>query len=407
MALCSNAEFREYQTDILFLLVGTNPLPNYVAALLLAKENASIYLMHTKGKGSTAEVACRLRQHINKTRPDLQIILRSIHDADTEKIRLKVREIVSEIGAGGKSVGLNYTGATKPMAVQAFHSLKESFPNGLYSYLDPRSLAMFINREGMPTQSPAVGRTVELTLEELAEIHGYKLITDTRRSSRCPDIHNALVFIVASKDGYADWRNWIDSFEKGNPLESIGNYPYLGPLMQGIRAACGCESPTETEVSGKLGHKALKACIKYFRAEFLEEYTFDCVKSVSDELGIKQFGLGQKFIRTGRQAAKKDWELDVAAIDGYQLFAISCMATCIPGNAKKHLMEVFVRARQLGGDEARFGLVCCVKNPEMLQQEIARTWDAQGKIRVFGSRHLPDLTRELKNWFLTANKGAA
>ena len=42
-------DFMPYQTDYLFLLVGTNPLPNYVATLLLAKDNGTIYLVHSAG----------------------------------------------------------------------------------------------------------------------------------------------------------------------------------------------------------------------------------------------------------------------------------------------------------------------------------------------------------------------
>ncbi|HIE48235.1 TPA: hypothetical protein EYP84_05040 [Candidatus Bipolaricaulota bacterium] len=97
--------------------------------------------------------------------------------------------------------------------------------------------------------------------------------------------------------------------------------------------------------------------------------------------------------------------MDVAAILGYQLFAISCIASKQGGGeTKKHLFEIFVRARQLGGDEARIGLVCCVPNPAALQAEVEETWDAEGKIRVFGQGQLLDLAVWLEDWFRTANR---
>ena len=97
-----------------------------------------------------------------------------------------------------------------------------------------------------------------------------------------------------------------------------------------------------------------------------------------------------------------DFELDVAATLGYQLFALSCQATENKDEAKEHLMEVYVRARQLGGDEARVALVCAYDDPNQLCREIERSWDAGGKIRVFGRADLRDLPTALSNWIGTS-----
>jgi hypothetical protein len=42
-------DFEPYRTDHLFLIVGANPLPNFVAALLLSKKGGTIHLLHSKG----------------------------------------------------------------------------------------------------------------------------------------------------------------------------------------------------------------------------------------------------------------------------------------------------------------------------------------------------------------------
>lgn len=72
-------------------------------------------------------------------------------------------------------------------------------------------------------------------------------------------------------------------------------------------------------------------------------------------------------------------------------------------------MEVFVRAAQLGGDEARFAAVtfCDDKNVRDLQREVTEAWDAQGKIKVFGRSHIPDLSKHLLQWFREANQEAS
>ena len=40
-------EFDKFRTKHLFLLMGTNPLPNYVAAKLLLAPDGCIYFVHT------------------------------------------------------------------------------------------------------------------------------------------------------------------------------------------------------------------------------------------------------------------------------------------------------------------------------------------------------------------------
>jgi hypothetical protein len=69
------------------------------------------------------------------------------------------------------------------------------------------------------------------------------------------------------------------------------------------------------------------------------------------------------------------------------------------------LFEAYVRARQLGGDEAQVSLVCCHDDASALQQEIEEDWFTEGRIRVFGRRDLGELDGQLKDWFETLDSG--
>jgi hypothetical protein len=53
-----------------------------------------------------------------------------------------------------------------------------------------------------------------------------------------------------------------------------------------------------------------------------------------------------------------DCEIDVAAVVGYQLIAVSCTNATGRGECKKRGFEVWLRARQIGGDAARAILLC-------------------------------------------------
>jgi hypothetical protein len=57
-----NPEFSDYTVDHFFLLIGENPLPNYVAARLLLASGGTPYLVHTNG---TDKLAKRLQTILN------------------------------------------------------------------------------------------------------------------------------------------------------------------------------------------------------------------------------------------------------------------------------------------------------------------------------------------------------
>jgi hypothetical protein len=394
-------DFSLYETDVLFLLIGANPLPNYVAACLLTKPNATLYLLHSQQNGkNTYEIAERLAAALKKSkyRPNLTIHPRGISRSDPNAIERQMKALLREVSPAA-DVGLNYTGGTKPMSVHVYHAVRQAYPRGCFSYLDAGSLTMVINREGVPTQQVPVGRAVELDFETLFGLHGYEL-QSLRRGAKNSRFCRTLAQVHATSQGCKQWRKWLWTFREPDPqLPTTADYPALEPAIRDFTALCGGTS-SETGVAQALGFENLISCTKFFNGGWLEEYTFDALAPLASPLRFCDYGLALKPYKPGQA----DFDIDVAAMWGYQLFAISCIVTENKGKAKEHLFEVFVRARQLGGDEARIGLVCCVPKPAALQAEVEETWDAEGKIQVFGQEHLLDLAAWLEEWFRTANR---
>jgi len=393
-----------YKSDHLFLLVGTNPLPNYVAVQLMAADDATLYLLHSK---TTFDIAQRLKASIEAARSSFQVIPREINETDGQKIERQIQAILDGIlpKPPPNKVGLNYTGGTKPMAVHTYRVIKQAFPQGIFSYLDAGSLRMFIAKEDEPTQSPFVGQELTLELDKLLELHGYKL-SKTRREPEHPEFFLALAQIHSNPDGFHEWKGswdvrkqskgWLKTDRPLTTLPTREEYPHLEPII-GLFEENGGDPD---QIARQLGLATLDNCYKWFDGIWLEEYTLHALKKFADELGMKHYGINLNLHRSGA----RDFELDIAAMYGYQLFAISCIATEVAGKAKEHLMEAFVRARQLGGDEARYGVVSCVQNPAALQREIEQQWDAEGKVWVFGMYDLPYLAEQVKLWFTPANK---
>ncbi|MGC8779537.1 MAG: hypothetical protein ACP5UQ_01590 [Anaerolineae bacterium] len=392
--------FVAYQTDVLFLLIGSNPLPNHVAARLLAKEQGTVVLLHSK---STTEVAKRLANRLQAERSNLTFQYYTVSEADGPAIAVQVENAARsfERSYPRKTVGLNYTGGTKPMVAYSHRVLSQMFPGAVFSYLDARTLNMVIDPGGGPVQYVPTGRQVQMTLAQIAALHGYE-ISGPREKPRDAAIATGIAEVHLANGGMDQWRGWLESWKNdGVKLPDLSRFPALAPAMEAFNRACG-GSATESGVAQALGFERLEQCGKYLIGSWLEDYVLEALGRVNKELKLDDYG-GELLLSTPR---RPDFDMDVAATIGYQLFAISCRATDKKGGAKEHLMEIFVRASQLGGDEARFAAVtfCDDKNVRDLQSEVTEAWDARGKIKVFGRSHIRDLSAHLLRWFREANQ---
>lgn len=81
----------------------------------------------------------------------------------------------------------------------------------------------------------------------------------------------------------------------------------------------------------------------------------------------------------------------------YQLFALSCTTTDKHSLCKQKLFEAALRARQLGGAEARVALVCCHDRPELLKAELEIV-TRDRKLAVFGRQDLEHLSQKIADW---------
>lgn len=389
-----NNPFQEYQTDVLFLLVGSNPLPNYVAARLLAKE--TVVLIHSK---STTQVAQRLAHQLRQDVSNLNISFYTVPESEGPAIAKEVETVVRALPST-KTMGLNYTGGTKPMSIYSYRSLFQVFPYAVFSYLDARTLTMVIDTGTRPVQRIPVGQQIGMTVAKIAELHGYK-ITGSRTTPQSKVISEAIAKVHLETGGLQQWRDWLDTWSTGASLPDLARFPALEPAINVFNSVCGGQA-TDHGVANKLGLSSLKQCGKYFLGGWLEDHVLNAVVLAHQQWPLDDYGSEVNLIATGRPS----FELDVVLTKGYQLFAISCRATDKKGPAKEHLLEIFVRAKQLGGDEARFAAVtlCDDKGVTELQKEVTEAWDAAGKIRVFGRRHILNLKDHLLQWFREANQ---
>lgn len=407
--------------DHLFLLVGSNPLPNFVAARLLTKDKATIHLLYsedtqTRNIPSTRDEASYLAE-VFKTDPILQARgvqvapPRGIHDSNGRAIENQLGTICDDAGlrTGTKtSIGLNYTGATKPMSVHTYRTLATWFGTRCcFSYLDPRRMAFWYDNSLDPY---FISHTdVALSIQTLAAMHGYTVEKPPRQTPEFPDLLPFLKEIYQTSEGMRVWTAWLDT-----KMAAFPEHELLTNIRQHFLNLCNGQASPDL-LANKLGRATQKGLVSYdkaFRSGWLEDVVLEAIIANVHEFNIENYGAEIKPKPNPQREAQfrekdlkvPEFDLDAAVMLGYQLFAVSCIASeKANGETKKHLFEAYIRARQLGGDEARIALVCYVddEKKEELESVIQRNWHVRENIMFFGRSDIPDLAEKFRNWFCT------
>lgn len=402
----------DYVVDHLILLVGTNPLPNYVAARLLAKPQSRIVLVYSKG---TLRYCKALEQVLRQDYEHFTTV--EVEEANAKNINYSIQSALEH--ATG-SIGLHYTGGTKAMAVHAYRAVEQlQRPNVYFSYLDAQRLELWIGGTGLTGQQRLdVALKVELTIKDLLRLHDLSdLAQSLRQESIWPNVTRALAQIHSDKKKAGEWRTWCkeklriskpdnsSSFRREQELKQLRTddlpFQVLREALEKDLEGCSFPATFEELIAAarfkrnehRPFYKADDKMAKWFDGAWLEDYVFTQLQAIADDCQIRDYAMNISPKFNGNET----FEFDVAAMRGYQLFALSCTTSDKQGKCKLKLLEAAIRAEQMGGAEARVGLVCCSDDPESLQKQL-NGLVREGQVRVFGRKHLFTLKDELTAW---------
>jgi len=411
--------FSPFQVDHLLLLIGENPLPNYVAARTLLKVGGTPHLVYTK---HTKPQADRLRDLLKERSPDLkdcQYVFLDNYESDSYHIQKGIQDTIKRYAQ--ERLGLNYTGGTKPMATHAYRALLKIQPHAIFSYLDPRKLEMCIDREDGERFHEKV--TLELPLTELFQLHNLTLQSPPTMEPTLPNVAQAFTEFYQDKSLADSWRKWCDNTLRPTAREGQKWLSEIKLQSLDLPLAYSENSSFSDQVQKELPDEIKAVLQKHFGAGtevlkfqlakeqgafqkykhlcewldgiWLEHYTLQQVQSIAVDSHIHDSALS--FPVKNPKTGQDKFELDVAFMRNYQLFAISCTTDDNKGLCKSKLFEAYLRAKQLGGDEARVALVCCSDRPDALKQELEVMLE-DSKIKVFGREHLSNLADEITAW---------
>ncbi len=370
-----NQETMERNCETLILLVGSNPLPNYLTATLLRPNK--VVLIHTP---ETCEPAERLNSVLGN-QAEIEM-LRLAKASDAREIAEAIKRIMSE--SGPERVHLNYTGGTKIMAAHARMAFwKSGGKDQNASYLNDGARCLFFDDGRLVTLE---NHDLGLTLDLIGRIHGCEMLPDSGRATDGPTEKDACVIAaIVARDAKL--------------------------------AKCLCHTAQRFKEQGK-PHKALE---QPWRPQDIG-LTLSAIQVPEEDWDDNRFKAWWRFLGGGwlevalaawtRQATGltpsqgiywdlkgRRFEIDVALVRSHRLYVISCTTDNKLGLCKSKLFEVAMRARQLGGDLARSALVCLIdgqdakgKYIDQLRDDVKSVWKASNKPQAFGLADLREWT---------------
>lgn len=346
----------------LILTVGTNPLPVWVAWYHLKEKlpkPIQVRLVHTAG---TVDERDRLESHFEGA-SFLDPIQTSAGDPKT--VRSDISRILRDLSAKTTDLHVHYTGGTKVMGVETVSATEAQLRDNQNvrlqtSYLDPRGASgpTIVSREGPLVRDTR--QNVDLEFNLIALLNGFTL---------GPFEHT-----------YRD--------KETRRLETVV-CPAPGTLSQeqlgeGWRAITAGKS-----ITGELLEYGAYAALK----DALEKISMNN----SDRNNCKLFH--SVHVQRDRAMNKniKHFELDVVAVLGYQIVVVSCTVDSKQDMIKQKGMEAILRARQLGGDEARAIVLCSIdqNSAKLIEDELKdEMGSASEPLQVWGRNRWRGLPNE-------------
>ncbi len=370
-------DYGETTCKRLLLLVGSNPLPNYITALILKPQ--SISLFYTR---ETEEVM----KHLCKA---LEVALSGAHlDANCIEDATSAAKVRNAFPPNLHDLHFHYTGGTKIMAAHARMAFRDAGgKDEQASYLDERKgVLRFDNGYGLDLSKQQLG----LTLDDVLGLHGIKPLSGSQPQADDPCENDAarIARAVLEDSSLAQSLYHLHRDRQTNKrlpfIKAKANAVKIDELVPG-----GLSIQSIPEEDWKA--RTYENWLDFLGGGWLETWCGALVGQIvdGDEIAV---GLDCK-LANGRQC-----EVDVALVRGHRLYVISCTTDSNIGLCKSKLFEAAMRARQLGGDLARSALVCLLHGSDLkgafvdqLRNDVADVWDAPNTPQVFG-------LDDLKEW---------
>jgi hypothetical protein len=378
--------------------------PSLKSIILLYSEKTR----HQSGTKEYAENLQDLLQSRHEER-DLRFELIPLSDvSDAKEIQRNLRDRLTRYLQQTGPVHLNYTGGTKAMGIHVYRWLEEyaeekNLPVS-FSYLDARTFQIVDDARGRITDD--LRNEISLSLEELIKLHGFE-----KKNERSDDLdlfNNAINKFKELIDNdtleayFTHYDRTVFTDEKGKLLNKTqklkSKITEKGFIAQGAFLEVIKLMPEEYRLFNNDGsfkepktNKHTEKAIEFLDGKWLELYVYNVLNRNISDKNIAIYN-NWKIKKPEWQSPNQKFELDVILIKGYQLIGISCTTSGQKHLCKSKGFEIFMRTRQIGGEEARAVLVTRLSESqkEEVQSELEIDTGGKGNILVLGANDLKD-----------------
>ncbi|MCG3158189.1 MAG: hypothetical protein DKINENOH_04830 [bacterium] len=395
----------------LMLLIGTNPLPNYVAASYFLARDSGLKKITAVYTPETYAIALRLQRVLRQAWERVSFHLCGLPEAgNPAAIRHEIAQYLKNFRHD--RLHLNYTGGTKSMAVQAYRTVfTETTPGtASFSYLDAHDFRLKSD-EGV-SLSGDLRTEIHLSFDDLLALHECRKLAPSSEVDWGPA--NAVITDFVRRGWVHDfiaWKNatirqlFYDNEALRRPSrvrrEELAEGQPFYTQAQRVIAAFPAEQAWHFDERGELklpeakkDFKAFAQGILYLDGRWLEYY----VTALLQEK-IAQEQPGWEVLHNWRLVkgeAEKDFEIDAMLLIGYQLCGISITTARKESDCKGKAFEILHRVQQMGGEEARALLVTVLAEDRLTGEELARKIErdlevdtgGQQPLRILGVREL-------------------
>jgi hypothetical protein len=410
-------------TDLV-LLVGTNPLPNYVVGRYFldhSPELQRIWLIYSEempnlGQNGTKDYADNIIDALHDTSRQFELVALS-NVSSALQIKKNLSEKMFGKVDGNAQLHLNYTGGTKTMAVHVYQKLKQEFKERIsFSYLDARSFRLK-DDEQIESLSGDLRKEVFISMENLFKLHGYDKKDNDKKDNKEATYHETILKIEALIDqGNLDvFLNWQKNFARKIFYDDNGDFiKKTKQFFENLQLLTkdGQVGLTQVEIVGQEFNNKKDLCeiveviktipypnildekddlwipdletkykdfclrvkhpVEFLDGKWLDQYVYNVLdEAIRQDPKLKiDYARGRIDLKCNwkpyKKGSTKDFELDVILLYGYQVCGISCTTFQKSRECKMKVFEIFHRMKQIGGDESRMVLVSCLKDEDKM-----------------------------------------
>jgi hypothetical protein len=372
---------KSYDFTDLVLLVGTNPLPNYVVAKYFHVANTDmqrIWLFYSErsrfyaGTGQYADnIEGVLRKELIPRTPEVvKAPLSNISQANVilDQVKKHLMKRESDI----KKIHLNYTGGTKAMAVHTYRVLENKLKacwrdNFSASYLDARDFNITIDQYPEKLTGD-LRKLIQLKWEDLFALHNNEIKSIKNNYLYNIEISRQEAIMqsfaeMAARDKLLDFRSWVNTAnrnnsqrenapdkEKGlfnNPKDSISDKEVENIINIRLKAYTPDNNPELFDclttfpeadrfatkdgkwlynnfvISGNSNNSS--RLTEFLTGKWLEAYVAWVLSKKIDEYKIERsYVVANYELKTRKGRGSHQYEVDILVTNGYQICGISC-----------------------------------------------------------------------------------